>query len=1415
MVFDSKKCIDEIGVCASAIMDLIHSPHSTAYEIEKCVNKWMQSINLSLKALETNKYFEKIKYLQGSIARLNTENEFDFMQPDKKDDDLPPCIPRMKVSLPNIDSGSEAIVKELGSKKTSEINFKEFDTSLYADICAYCDGRQDSVNDERFLIVLSWELSLFSALYLFDIDTGYDGKKKLMTRFEDPKFNKARETVWLDESSLTKGDTELYEVLRFLGFIKKKNGGGYQPSARFCSLKKAITDSNCSAYLKKIYETENNKSTVDDIVNNFIDRSIAFINEIECCIHKLASTSSSSCPNFNDNIRSHIDKIFEFFTFDIGKVYRKKGTGEQSRFKIAPRCCLEGEMEVKSYDVKDRHLLFYPLATHYNENGQREVSRYFIGTFRPYESDSLFSASCLIKHIIDEKLLDLVRTLSDLFVGIEESRVRIQLKKRKKKEKNYATRSAIAAIMSRNESHNIGSHVIYNVANNIDEIQVQKNKYFFKYIQGRFDFISQISTDWVPDWTSSSWFVQDVLKGFCHQELLCAYIAKADGLPPASGGENKTIATYVINNGGANGREMIVLQVRLGEREHLNGNGDADDNDDITRKDIQVAIPGGDVGYHAFYSIIENFIRNAAKHEFSKLDEAYKKIKQMKVNIQYEDNPDDGKVSVIISDNLSYASTAAYDPSSNEKDGKADVFYPCLDLLESGLEKNAIEKIRKSVPPSHKNGAHSPDKIFYFALTDTENHSFEIKELPIKKDNGIYSSSEWKTLLKNVKVAENTTIFSIIHPYEFDANGLCRPVCLKNFENFMGLANVRFISEPRWVGFAKTIIETTFCKQLIDFLKDIWKPAYLFLNDELRRGIFDDHGALVRKNWGLAEMKICAAYLRKKSLDIIGDSGSQIVNDVFKAVFVPEYADPKKISSGTRAYRLGYAFELIKPREILITGVSDLSEEIKQGLEKHSIFIEGSYTDVSDFDYELVVILGMDSDKFISGLKKEVKDNDVLHAPILDRMPYRLIVALDPSNECNTFVSEGLKRRLLCIQQDDISQALKAPLNGGDIDGSKKIEAFKIDLFKRWACFLAGGCGSESTVGKINLKVHNMDGQDSDKSKSNSSLIDGFFKAFSSIVSDYVIKKYPADVQEQNKLGEKIKNFLVQNEETIKIQARKNLGFNNSLYVPDVGKTFDNTGANNHAPYDEQIECLAAGNSLKTISYQRHTPESQLFTFGNDIVYDEQFGGSSAHYHVFEYFLSADRTSYNFEKAMWKLIENGFIRIAVADERYWGNVTVDIYMRDSLARCGVYPVGEILGKPIDGTPPPPYSFQINFTGGTVGIMRLDNGDNRYDTFFNCIIIHQGLLDKIQWQATPLNQEKNPEYGFIQKLKEKIPLVVITSGRGEPLKSYDPMKFLAFSTMEKYVISKPHSKLTLSGILQKLISKKAETRKNDG
>lgn len=256
--------------------------------------------------------------------------------------------------------------------------------------------------------------------------------------------------------------------------------------------------------------------------------------------------------------------------------------------------------------------------------------------------------------------------------------------------KNFSLRSAVAAIMSRNMSHNLGSHVLARIAS-LGVMEQTQNKgvaeilgmmykkpdegrnlakeiiYWSKdtqllalYVQQRMDFIAQVSSEW-PAWTEPAYLLKNLLRGFLYQKHLLNFIAASEELGarlfhPRRHEENLKqyagdIRLHVFlapeevwaEPGGAFHRKeepgKTAVESRMddilrcppkfylenGDRESWNPwnhvllyTPEKGEPMGETTKDVLLAIPGGVVGYHAFYVILENIIRNAAKHGFAK-----------------------------------------------------------------------------------------------------------------------------------------------------------------------------------------------------------------------------------------------------------------------------------------------------------------------------------------------------------------------------------------------------------------------------------------------------------------------------------------------------------------------------------------------------------------------------------------------------------------------------------------------------------------------------------------------------------------------------------------------------------------------------------------------------------------------------
>lgn len=238
----------------------------------------------------------------------------------------------------------------------------------------------------------------------------------------------------------------------------------------------------------------------------------------------------------------------------------------------------------------------------------------------------------------------------------------------REKQLREAVKSAKAAIMSRNLSHNLGSHVMSYLKKHLSSVatllqdnvlsdfitaeeynSLRKNQQrtftksfskveegialpflvglgnFISYLQERQDFIATIATDYIPYYSTVNFkdFIYDELnpdkRFFRHKDrknlrpdnILLGNIARSEGLgrptnPTES--EKEKIADIVIKFEDFDGDPVVNDGNTIIEKR-----GEAAKSLDRMR-DVNISLPGGLVGRQAIFSIVENIVRNAAKH---------------------------------------------------------------------------------------------------------------------------------------------------------------------------------------------------------------------------------------------------------------------------------------------------------------------------------------------------------------------------------------------------------------------------------------------------------------------------------------------------------------------------------------------------------------------------------------------------------------------------------------------------------------------------------------------------------------------------------------------------------------------------------------------------------------------------------
>lgn len=218
-------------------------------------------------------------------------------------------------------------------------------------------------------------------------------------------------------------------------------------------------------------------------------------------------------------------------------------------------------------------------------------------------------------------------------------------------------KSAKAAIMSRNMSHNLGSHVMFyikqklqsvskivnnNVLHNIipgnsediniktitDKIAANKDVElpflvglgrFINYLQERQDYIATVATNYIPARSTISFkdFIYDELKPDLRYER---HHKKDD---PNSSSDNgwqpkNLLLDYIAYSEGYSKSDAI--EIKFGEFDGHDPQDVAAETDFQALRKFNVAVPGGVIGRQAIFSIVENIIRNAAKHSEHRTD---------------------------------------------------------------------------------------------------------------------------------------------------------------------------------------------------------------------------------------------------------------------------------------------------------------------------------------------------------------------------------------------------------------------------------------------------------------------------------------------------------------------------------------------------------------------------------------------------------------------------------------------------------------------------------------------------------------------------------------------------------------------------------------------------------------------------
>ena len=553
-------------------------------------------------------------------------------------------------------------------------------------------------------------------------------------------------------------------------------------------------------------------------------------------------------------------------------------------------------------------------------------------------TDKIFPKDALDSMIaVTEKTFDVIRAIELKWVEERQKR-ELQLSN---------TKSAIGSIMSRNGSHNIGSHVLSALSHNVGTMP--DDRVLYQYIQHRMDYIATATTEF-PTWTVPTMFVAGLMKTFYSQKHLLDFISRSEGLRAYKFQDRNlddvtrmnqcgTIRVFVRKffNLGTWGdkplpQERILtydpfgnpwcVHYFFGEKGHLFhtwADGNAGNRYEVAanggakkfleydgtcvpdwKQDVRIAIPGGVVGQHAFYTIIENVIRNAAKHSWANGHHAEEK--DLEINVDFDDRGED--IVFTIGDNISnvFGETKELRKFWEEffewmKDAPLEKWY---DLL------NKVVNVRLG---SKCKVCEESDAIIKCAWDKlSEWHKADAKE---KKVKSLIAGKAVEGLLFRAFVAPLSVNDALgIETYLRKADG--------DSDNEEGLPFVYkiqkvFLEEPlseegrvsqragcgvhmaapvdktitqgseknnatinvprrRWEEYEDSlaIIEAPTDSEKKNLGRRLILPLHHDQHRKLVQSFIDSYGKLRKGNWGLAEMKISAGYLGQKPIDEIG-----------------------------------------------------------------------------------------------------------------------------------------------------------------------------------------------------------------------------------------------------------------------------------------------------------------------------------------------------------------------------------------------------------------------------------------------------------------------------------------------------------------------------------------------------------------
>ncbi|MCQ2393161.1 MAG: hypothetical protein MJ249_02640 [Kiritimatiellae bacterium] len=410
-----------------------------------------------------------------------------------------------------------------------------------------------------------------------------------------------------------------------------------------------------------------------------------------------------------------------------------------------------------------------------------------------------------------------------------------------------ACKIAIGSIMSRNGSHNIGSHVLSALSYNVGTMP--DDRILYQYIQHRMDYVASATTEF-PSWSVATPFVANVMRTFYLQRHLLDHIAGGEGLQAykyqghesdANVAQTGCIKIVVRKICDGERHDSGWSPVRIGTEMRSVREFFVEKND--VKEDVSLAIPGGVLGQHAFYNIVENITRNAAKHSWMGNSG---KTGNLEIYVDFKEDAD--VVQFTVGDGVTKLFVQpiweGFFKSAKRYLSDDDVVsYWHEFALESGRDaKECMNEARTALLGGQKQSECKECGLEHLKLTFAHELARE------GDDSGVRALGDFLDDKRGVRLEELPACYRVLYAYllhEWEK--------LKEDSSVLeSLCGVR----PNDVGkLGNRLPLPLHHRQELELAKP-------FIDLESRR--------LRQSSWGLAEMKISAGYLRRVSVSVVG-----------------------------------------------------------------------------------------------------------------------------------------------------------------------------------------------------------------------------------------------------------------------------------------------------------------------------------------------------------------------------------------------------------------------------------------------------------------------------------------------------------------------------------------------------------------